>query len=784
MAFPEVINKSPLENEKGIGGDALVSFDIYDADDDLVVDSLLVYINGDLAFSGPDVFHSPYNGPLSLITVKEIGGTEGYNVVVNYTGEYISNTNISIRVYVEDAIGNITDDTWYFDTGNRIITIEPSLYEFIFDVSFEQPFLINSAVIEPANYIFTKGMYARKAQVLSTSTVRLWVELFNSNQSFSLSVSPDILDVDGKSIPNSYNKIDFSPFVSLADISNFNGRIKTWRDMYVVEADRNCIYLGGSKGIDVFNKKNGCWAQIFNNENKINSMFVANFGIEDKPWGHVIFNKDYVFTEKNPPYLFNVSPADGSIAPYNSTILFCVGDEELAVDPTALKVFVNNILAFNGESGGWANGYSGFIEVHYKYLEVAIKPKEPFGLGEVVKVRVVAKDLVSNILDTNYSYQVTTAPVEMVGWGFAKWGRSDFGYGIDNEDDGYYIEDPVEEPGRGFITEWTVSGDETDRTITLPLTDNGVYDCTVYWGDGDSSIVSSFSDVNRIHTYDSDGVYEVEIKGESPGWSFYDGGVSGDELKITDIIYWGDPEHFGGFSYLEGGFGYCTNIKSTGEGKILAKNDLTDVSYLFEGCSNESFTTITTGLFDNCLNLSTYGFYYTFCDCGALTTIPVGLFDNNISVSDYGFFNTFAYCYNLTTVPVGLFDNNVNVSEYGFYSTFQECISLETVPENLFRHNINATSFFQCFDYCEKLQLNKNIFYSDGEQSTRFLNKSMNFISCFNRTSFTGTQGEAPDLWACNFGTGTVLKINCFYGDGNSEVSLSNYNDIPSEWID
>jgi hypothetical protein len=417
MAFPEIVNKLPIENEKGIDGYTLISFDAYDMDSDLNVNSFLVYINGDLAFSGPGTFSAPFNGAGSAITPKEVGGADGYNIIVDYTGEYVSNTLNSVRVYVEDLAHNSIDDTWYFRTGNKISAVTPSSYEIVLDVSFEQPLTINSAVIEPANYIFTHGMYARKAQVLSTSSVRLWVELFHTQQEFSLSVSPNVLDSYGDSIPESYNSFVFSPFSSLADLSNFNGRVRTWRDSHVVSADTNCVYLGGTKGIDVFNKKAGRWAQIFNETDQVNSMFVANFG------------GNYNFYEKVPPYLFDVSPAEGSIAPYNTTILFCVGDESLAVEPTALKIYINNVIAFNGESGGWANGYSGFIEIHYRYLEVAIKPTTPFAMGEEITVRVIAKDLALNTLDTRYTYSVASAPIEMIGWGFAEWGDAEFGAG-------------------------------------------------------------------------------------------------------------------------------------------------------------------------------------------------------------------------------------------------------------------------------------------------------------------------------------------------------------------
>lgn len=46
----------------------------------------------------------------------------------------------------------------------------------------------------------------------------------------------------------------------------------------------------------------------------------------------------------------------------------------------------------------------------------------------------------------------------------------------------------------------------------------------------------------------------------------------------------------------------------------------------------------------------------------------------------------------------------------------------------------------------------------------------------------TGTQGTAPELWNCSFGSGTPTKTACYGGVGNSGTSLDNYADIPSDW--
>ena len=272
----------------------------------------------------------------------------------------------------------------------------------------------------------------------------------------------------------------------------------------------------------------------------------------------------------------------------------------------------------------------------------------------------------------------------------------------------------------GFMTEWTVSGDAEGRTITLPLVTGYNYDCVIDWGDGSAkSVVTAFDDVNRIHTYSVAGKYKVEITGTCEGWSF---NGAGDKLKITNILYWGNPLKFNDFKYLTGGFYGCTALKSLGRGSIL-----------FSGSG---------------------GFYQTFRDCISVTSVPVDLFKYSTAISTNGFLETFSGCSSLASLPVDLFRYNTAVSDYGFYRTFYNCV---------------------------KLQLHKWIFYSTGEEETRFLNKTLSFAECFSLTSFTGTIGEAPELWNCDFGTGTPDTTDCF--NGHSINSVSNYADIPAAWL-
>ena len=184
-------------------------------------------------------------------------------------------------------------------------------------------------------------------------------------------------------------------------------------------------------------------------------------------------------------------------------------------------------------------------------------------------------------------------------------------------------------------------------------------------------------------------------------------------------------------------------------------------------------------------------FNATFMNCtGFKGPLVADFFRYNPKISTYGFSSTFSGCSGLTgSIPTDLFRYNTLVSTYGFYYTFYGCSGLTDAPADLFRYNVLADSFDSCFRNCVKFQQNANLFYAAGEQSTRFLNKTVNFANCFRISSFSGTQGVAPDLWACDFctgllacdfGTGTATKTDCW--QGHSIASVANFADIPADW--
>lgn len=216
-----------------------------------------------------------------------------------------------------------------------------------------------------------------------------------------------------------------------------------------------------------------------------------------------------------------------------------------------------------------------------------------------------------------------------------------------------------------------------------------------------------------------------------------------------------------------------TDITAIPSGLFDSMTLITDASYLFYACL--SLTAIPSGLFDN--NTAIDDLMFCFCNC-PITSIPSGLLDYLTAlINARGVFkNT-----DITTIPSGLFDNNTAITS--LREVFMDCELLTTTPSELFRLNTACINFTDAFSGCVKHQENIDLFYQSGEEATRFLNQDVDFTRCFDRDSFTGTQGTAPDLWNCSFGTGTPTTTDCWNGAGNSASSLTNYASIPGGWL-
>ena len=176
---------------------------------------------------------------------------------------------------------------------------------------------------------------------------------------------------------------------------------------------------------------------------------------------------------------------------------------------------------------------------------------------------------------------------------------------------------------------------EDDDQVSFGTTteDDVLYPVTVYWGDGDSDIVTD--DYLFSHTYEDAGTYELIIRsqdGRLPVMGFGDLGSRLLSVDFTDVEWYEDD----------------------GEG---GEESTVSCSSMFNGCS--SLESIPSTLFAR--NTNIYGFKKCFRET-ALASIPSGLF-NGVSSGDFG--ECFANCTSLENIPTDLF----STVEYGYFAS-------------------------------------------------------------------------------------------------------------------
>ena len=158
-----------------------------------------------------------------------------------------------------------------------------------------------------------------------------------------------------------------------------------------------------------------------------------------------------------------------------------------------------------------------------------------------------------------------------------------------------------------FIFDITTSA--SPQTFTIPTT-SGIgnsYNCTVYWGDGSSSVITAYDDADRVHSYATAGNYTIEIDGTITGFRFNNGG---NKTLLKDVKNWGRLK----LTDESGAFYGCANM-------TVSATDAFDISLIVaNGCQN---------LFRNCANIvlcralqlintaAVTNMYCMFCDCSA-----------------------------------------------------------------------------------------------------------------------------------------------------------------------
>ena len=163
-----------------------------------------------------------------------------------------------------------------------------------------------------------------------------------------------------------------------------------------------------------------------------------------------------------------------------------------------------------------------------------------------------------------------------------------------------------------FVTTWETTS--SPESITLPLIDEFSYNMVVDWGDGNSDTITAFDQAERIHSYDTAGIYDITITGLCETWAFWP--VVSSKDNILDVKYWGNI----GLTSCEFMFFECSNLDiSATDSPNLA--DVTSLKFMFDA------TSVTTSDFSN---------WDTSTITDMNSTFSSSPFEGNISTWDVG----------------------------------------------------------------------------------------------------------------------------------------------------
>jgi hypothetical protein len=402
---PFLDNQIPAPSATNVLINSQVLFDVLDDSEGIDLSTLVISIEGNLAWSG-GTFQAPFSGPPPSPIV--VDGYDGYHLEISHSVNFPYNSFIDVHVVVEDFNGDLLDTTYIFLTVPNppvsLLSLTQGPYEITLDVEFSGPMLLSS-LTDASSFVFSNGAFVRYVEPLPLRSlvptgVRLWVEKFIGDSLFTLTIaSPPVLDTFGNTLDPIGRSATISPFQSSAVFSNTNGLIRSWHESHLITYDTQRIYLSSIRGLDVFDARSGFstsnrWAQILDSYG-ISALCLTSSG------------DGYDFSDGISPQVFNQLPLPNSIVLSPDVISFSIVDSITSVEITSLAVYINSILVFSGITG-WENNWGGKILVHPQQLDIELYPPVVFSSGTLISVHILANDLLGNL--TNIIYTFTIAP--------------------------------------------------------------------------------------------------------------------------------------------------------------------------------------------------------------------------------------------------------------------------------------------------------------------------------------------------------------------------------------
>lgn len=232
--------------------------------------------------------------------------------------------------------------------------------------------------------------------------------------------------------------------------------------------------------------------------------------------------------------------------------------------------------------------------------------------GSVTATIVVSSTL--NLTPVTYTVQVNGYNIESVVLALNTLNLGVFQYSGDivyvaND---FYIYGALSILSTAFISSWdttnTSGGSSASNQIQLPLLSSGIYNFIVDWGDGSQDTITTWNQLETLHTYATSGIYTVSLTGTINGFVF---GASGDILKILSISNFGNIVF--GDTFL-GIFSGCTNLDLTSVIDTPDLSSMTRVDNMFEDCTFSLINNLENwdvsnivefeSMFRNCVNFN------------------------------------------------------------------------------------------------------------------------------------------------------------------------------------
>lgn len=343
-------------------------------------------------------------------------------------------------------------------------------------------------------------------------------------------------------------------------------------------------------------------------------------------------------------------------------------------------------------------------------------------------------------------------------------------------------------PISAFVSTWKT--DNTTGSVTsanqvkLPFNSDGVYNCLVDWGDGNSDTITAFNQPAVTHTYASAGTYIIKITGSLSGVSFVG---SHDKSKFLSVTSWG-PTRLS-TSATASHFRGCANFNAPGCTDILDTTGLTTLQHMFSDCIKLA----SVGRMNEWDMSNITSIFAMFHMINAISINGIGVFNQNI-----GGWNTS----NMTTIQdafrgCALFNNggspeiqNWNVSKVtNMLGTFEICNKFNQPIANWERTSpsVSTVGNVTTMDGMFSSSNNSNESFNQPIGNWN-VSKVTNMNSMFYRTRFnqdigSWNVGQVTNMGSmfssCNFNNGGVATLNNWnVGKVTDMSSMFNQNDL------